>query len=116
MGKFILVHSCLKDEPIDLVFWVPYTVFVITFIFAPHIGQWLLLAAFLFIHAICFSSTYKYWIWPNQKKIQSYNRHFADTHHIIKPSDTVLIPDTFHIMIFSMFFINLIAIVIYAIV
>jgi len=113
--KFVFVTSCLKDEPVDLVFWVPYCAFVITFIFAPHIGQWLLLGAFLFFHLVCFFSTYRYWVKPDEKKIASYNQYFSHTHHIVKPRSNVLIPDTFHICIFSMFFVNLVAIVIYII-
>lgn len=115
VGNFILVTSCLKDEPVDLVFWVPYAAAVVTFVFVPHIGQWILLGIFLFFHIICFSSTYRYWLWPNEKKIASYNHYFSHTHHIIKPRNDVLIPDTFHITIFSMFLVNLIAILIYII-
>ena len=111
--NFVLATSCLKDEPIDIVFWVPYGASVVTFIFAPHIGQWLLLGIFLFFHIVCFFSTYKYWIWPREKKTASYNRYFSHTHHIIKPRENILVPDTFHIAIFSMFFVNLIAMTIY---
>ena len=111
--NFTLTTSCLKDEPIDLVFWVPYGASVVTFIFAPHIGQWLLFGMFLFFHIICFSSTYKYWIWPSKKKIEGYNRYFSHTHHIIQSRDNVLVPDTFHISIFLVFLVNLLAMVVY---
>ena len=116
IGKFMLCTSCLKDEPIDLVFWVPYGAFVTAFWFAPHIGQWLLLGTFILFHAVQFIFTYKYWIWPDEKKIESYNRHFARQHHIIKPRDDVLVPDTFHLLLFAKFFVNLVVIIIYIIV
>jgi len=113
---FVLVgNSCIKDEPIDLVFWVPYLGAVVTFIFAPHIGQWILLGLFIFISVVFFFSTYRYWIWPNKDKIARYNKHFSHTHRIIKPKENVLVPDTFHIAIFSLFFINLIAMIVYII-
>jgi len=114
--NFVLATSCLKDEPIDLAFWVPYTAAVVTFIFAPNVGRWLLFGIFTFFHVVCFYSTYKYWIWKNNKKANDYNRHFSHTHHIIKPRENVLTPDTFHLIIFSLMLINLIAIIIYLII
>jgi len=111
--RFVLVTSCIKDEPIDFVFWIPYVASVITFLLIPGIGQWLLLGLFVFFHLICFLSTYKYWIWPSEKKISEYNKHFSHTHHIIKPRDKVLIPDTFHISVFLLMFVNLVVMIIY---
>jgi len=113
LGKFVLCGSCVKDEPIDLVFYFPYAAAVVTFWFASHIGQWLLLGLFALFHVVCFFSTYKYCLWPDEDKIKRYNLHFAHTHHIIKPSQRVLVPDTFHMMLFVKFFVNLITIVIY---
>lgn len=113
VGRFVLCGSCLKDEPIDLVFWVMYGAAVGTFIFVPQVGQWILLGIFVLFHIVQIVFTYRYWFFPNQKKIASYNKFFAATHHIIKPSDTVLVPDTFHLLLFIMFFINLIAICVY---
>jgi hypothetical protein len=52
--NFVLAKSCLIDEPIDLVFWVPYAASVVTFIFAPSVGQWMLLGVFIFFHIVCF--------------------------------------------------------------
>lgn len=67
--RFVLTTSCLKDEPIDLVFWVPYAAAVVTFIFAPNVGQWMLLGLLLFIQVVFSYSTYRYWLKPNRKKI-----------------------------------------------
>ena len=111
--SFTLTTSCLKDEPIDLVFWIPYTASIIIFYFVPNIGQWLLLGIFIFFHLVCFFSTYKYWIWSSEKKIASYNEYFSHTHHIIKSSENFLIPDTFHIITFSLMFINLFIMIMY---
>jgi len=108
---FVLVTSYLKDEPIDMVFWAPYCAAVITFSLAPNIGQWILLGIFVFFHVVCFFTSYKYWIWPSEKKITGYHRHFSHTHHIIKPREEILTPDTFHITIFSLLFVNLVAII-----
>ena len=114
--NFVLVTSCLKDELIDMMFWVPYCAAVVTFSFAPNIGQWILLSILVFFQVVCFFSTYKYWIWPNEKKITNYHQHFSHTHHIIKPREEILTPDTFHIIIFSLLFVNLVAIILYILV
>jgi len=103
----------MKDEPVDLVFWIPYAASVITFIIIPHVGQWFLLGVFLLFHVVCFFSTYKYWIWSNEEKTVSYHRHFSHTHHIIKVREKILVPDTFHIIVFSLLFINLIATILF---
>ena len=61
--------------------------------------------------------TYKYWFIRDKekvsRKIKGYNNHFAHTYHIIKPRDDVLIPDTFHIILFLLFFINVVAVVVH---
>ena len=111
--NFVLAKSCLTDEPIDLVFWVPYAASVVTFIFAPSVGQWMLLGIFIFFHIACFFTTYKYWIWPSDEKTSSYHSHFSETHHIFKVKEKILTPDTFHIGIFTLLGVNLIAIIVY---
>ena len=50
--KFVLVDgSCLKTEPIDMVYWVPYLVCVIAFWVWPDTAQWMMLG-FLFLSAL----------------------------------------------------------------
>ena len=117
VGRFLLCTSCLKDEPIDLIFWVMYGASAVTFLFAPNVGQWLLLGVFFLFHVIQIVFTYKFWFVRDKDRIRSkvagYNRFFSHTHHIIKPQENILIPDTFHILLFVMFFVNLTAVVIY---
>ena len=110
---FILVESCLKNEPIDMVFWVPYLASVVIFWFWPGTGQWFLLGFMSLGTLVLFMSTVKHMISTSEKKIQGYNEFFSKTHHIIKPSDTKLIPDTFHLMLLFLVPANLIAIVVY---
>jgi hypothetical protein len=113
--NFVLVESCLKTEPIDMVYWVPYLACVITFWIWPDTAQWIVLGFFL-LSALTFSlTTVKFMIWPNERKIRAYNQYFKDTHHIIKPSDTKLIPDTFHFILLVLVPVNLIGIIIYII-
>ena len=112
--SFVLVDgSCIKSEPIDLVFWIPYCVSVIVFYFRPDIGQWLLLSLYSFLFLLLTFNTYKYTMWPNEKKIKGYNKYFEKSHHIIKPSERRLIPDTFHIALYLLMFINIITMILY---
>ena len=111
IGNFWLCDSCLKDEPIDVVFWIIYLIGVITFIALPSVGQWILLGIFVLFHAVQWIFTYRFWVKTDQPKITSYNNYFAKYHHIIKIRPDVLVPDTFHICLFLGFLANLIYIV-----
>jgi len=112
--NFVLVDgSCLKTEPIDIVYWVPYLGCVIAFWIWPDIAQWVLLGFFLLSALTLFLTTVKFMLWPNEKKTKSYNKYFATTHHIIKPSDTRLVPDTFHLILLVLVPVNLIGILLY---
>ena len=113
IGKFILVRSCIKDEPIDLAFWVPYLAFVITFYYRPDIGKWLLISFYFIGFTILSINTYRFTIWPNERKIKGYNKCFEKTHHIIPASEKRLIPDTFHIILYVLLLINLIVMFIF---
>ena len=112
--KFVLVDgSCLKTEPIDMVYWVPYLVCVIAFWVWPDTAQWMMLG-FLFLSALTlFFTTVRFMIWPNGQKIKSYNKYFEKTHHIVKPSETRLIPDTYHLTLLVLVPVNLIGILLY---
>lgn len=111
---FVLVDgSCLKNEPIDMVFWIPYLGGVITFWIRPDIAQWVLLGFFILVALTLFFTTVKFMIWQNENKIRSYNKFFERTHHIIKPSDTRLIPDTFHLALLVLIPVNLVGILLY---
>jgi hypothetical protein len=111
--NFCLVESCIKTEPQDIPFWVLYLASVITFILRPGIGQWMILGFFALGLLTLFLTTIRFMIWPNEKKIKGYNQYFANTHHILKPSETRLIPDTFHLILLALVVINLTAIIVY---
>jgi len=112
--SFVLVDgSCLKDEPIDMVFWVPYLGSVIVFWIWPSIGQWVMLGFISLATITLFLTTVRFMIWPNEKKIRGYNKFFEKTHHIIAPSETKLIPDTFHLTLLVLVPINLLGLLFY---
>ena len=111
VGNFWLCDSCLKDEPIDMVFWVIYLIGVIIFITIPNVGQWILLGTFVLFHVVQWIFTYRFWFKKDPAKITSYNDYFAKYHHIIKARTDVLVPDTIHICWFIGFLASLIYIV-----
>ena len=112
--NFVLVDgSCIKTEPIDLAFWIPYCVAVIIFYFKPDMGQWILLCLYFLGIVVLSLNSFKYTIFPNKRKIKGYNKCFEKTHHIIKPSDKRLIPDTFHITLYILLYINLVSIILF---
>ncbi|MCL2500748.1 MAG: hypothetical protein FWE90_10525 [Defluviitaleaceae bacterium] len=113
--NFVLVESCIKTEPLDMAYWAPYLACLIAFWIWPDTAQWILLGFFSLSALILFLTTVRFMIWPNERKIRGYNQYFKSTHHIIKPSDTKLIPDTFHLILLVLVPVNLIGIIIYII-
>jgi hypothetical protein len=94
IGSFYLVESAIKDEPIDIIWWVIFVICFIIFIVKDEIGKYILLS---FVSIWCFIQYSMYLKSP--EKVQSYNRFFKQTHHIILPSDKFLIKDTYHIFL-----------------
>jgi len=119
IGSFVLTSRWVKGEWAELIYWTLFGTSTIVFLLIPDMGQWMLLLLFTLFNFGQMSMTYKYWFIHNKerirKKVEGYNKCFAHTHHVIKPRVDVLIPDTFHIILFIMFFINLIAMVVYII-
>jgi hypothetical protein len=111
--KFVLLESCVKDEPIDIAFWLIYAISLILFIFIPEIGKYTIFN-FLFL-CICgqYYFTFRYFFKPDPKKIEGYNNYFKENHHIILPSEKRLIPDTYHIIIFTLLIVNFLNTIIY---
>ena len=111
IGNFWLCDSCVKDEPIDIAFWIIYLTGVIAFVIAPAVGQWILLGTFVLFHLVQFIFTYRFWLKKDLRKIASYNHYFSKYHRVIKDREDVLVPDTFHICLFIGFLISLIHII-----
>lgn len=117
VGSSVFASRWVKGEWAELIFWTLFALFTVIFLFIPIVGRWMLLFLFSAFNFGQFFMTYKYWFIRDKervrKKVAGYNKYFAHTHHIIKPRDDILVPDTFHIMLFLMFFINFIAMVVH---
>ncbi|MDR0964798.1 MAG: hypothetical protein LBM60_09300 [Clostridium sp.] len=96
IGDFTLVVSAFIDEPIDVAFFAVFCVFTFLFIRFEKVGQWLLL---LFLVGWAFMQSSMYF--RSAKGIKSYNDFFLNegTHRLFTMSDTILIKDTYHIIL-----------------
>ncbi|OOM15899.1 hypothetical protein [Clostridium saccharobutylicum] len=110
IGKFYLVESAIKDEPIDIIWWVIFIICFIIFIVKDKVGKYVLLSFVSFWCVIQYSMYFK-----SPKKIESYNTFFKETHHIISPSNNFLIKDTYHIFLDLFLFLVLINLIIFII-
>ncbi|MDR2506037.1 MAG: hypothetical protein LBD16_08045 [Oscillospiraceae bacterium] len=112
--NFILVESCVKTEPIDIPFWILFALCLGLFVFAPNIGKYAVLGYMTFGCITMYFNHVRYMVFGcGERKLKGYNECFGNTHHIIKQSDTRLVPDTFHLALTAMVFVNLIGILIY---
>ncbi len=98
IGDILLVESAWKD--IDGIWYLIYLVLFALFLLQARYGKYPL-AAFLSIWLVIeFFSHWYYTIFgATQEKIADYNELFGSTYRIIPPSDTILIPDLFHIVL-----------------
>ena len=105
VGSTIICTSAVRDKSIpEIIMWTVLLALIPIYTFTSIIGN-IAVVLFLLLWIIAqYFFTLRFVIFPNTKKIQVYNRHFADTHHIIKPSNKRLVPDTYHIVLFIMLF------------
>ncbi len=93
-GNIKIVTSAFINEPIDFVFYLIFIVSVVCFMLIDKVGIYILSAFLLCWGAFQFSVYFK-----TGESIASYNKFFADTHHIIKASQDILVKDTYHIFL-----------------
>jgi len=100
IGNSTLVEKAWNSA--DGIFWLIFLIGIILFISKQNIGRIYLSSFYGLWFLMQYILTGHYIIFPNLSKIESYNRYFENTHHIIKPSSTVLVPDTYHIVLFTL--------------
>ncbi len=89
-----IVTSAFVDEPIDFVFYLIFIACIVCFILKDKIGKYAL-SGFLLLWGAFQLSLY----FSSGDGIASYNKTFADTHHIIAASSEILVKDTYHIFL-----------------
>ncbi len=93
-GDTKIVTSAFVDEPIDFLFYLIFIACIICFILKDKIGKYAL-PVFLLLWGSFQLSLY----FSSGDGIASYNKMFADTHHIISASSDILVKDTYHIFL-----------------
>jgi hypothetical protein len=94
-SDFILVESAVTSEPIDIAWYLIFIACFACFIWKEKVGKYAM-PIFLIIWGFI---QYPLYIFHTQEGLVRYNNFFQDTHHIIAPSNTVLIKDTYHIVL-----------------
>ncbi len=94
LGDTKIVTSAFVDEPIDFVFYLIFIACMVFFILKDKIGKYAL-PVFLLLWGAFQLSLY----FSSGDGIASYNKMFADTHHIIAASNDILVKDTYHIFL-----------------
>jgi hypothetical protein len=113
LGKF-----CLVESPgiisLDAAWWIIFIVCSILFFKNKKQGKYIL-SVFLFAWSIIqYFSHWHYTIFGvTEIKLKGYNKFFANTYHIIPPSNSVLIPDLYHIILHIMITSLLVLIIVY---
>ncbi len=113
---FSLGNFCLVESPgilsVDTAWWTIFVVSSILFFLKEKQGKYIL-SVFLTAWAIIqYFSHWNYTIFgATERKLRGYNNFFANTYHIIPSSDSILIPDLYHIIL-HILIISLLALII----
>jgi len=114
IGDTILVEAAWNS--IDGVWWLIFLLISILFIINDRIGKYIL---FIFIFLWSIIQFYSHWYYTlfgtTEEKIISYNNYFKETYHIIPASETIIIPDFYHIILHILILTALISLFIYII-
>ena len=105
--EIILVVSAIKDEPIDVLWWIIFAICFSLFIIKNKYGKYALLVFLVIWGFIQFPK----WFTTDVNIIESYNIFFENegTHYIIKPLKYRIIKDTYHIILDILIFLSIIS-------
>lgn len=100
IGNSIIVEKAWNSA--DGIFWLIFLVGIILFVIIEKVGLIYLSSFYGLWFLLQYIFTGHYIIFPDNNRIEGYNRFFENTHHIIKPSSVILVPDTYHIVLFAL--------------
>lgn len=112
LGKFNLVESP-GLQSVDTAWWAIFVVCAVIFLLKEKIGKYVL-SMFLAAWAVLqYLSHWHYTLFgASERKLIGYNKFFENTYHIIPTSNSVLIPDLYHIVLHVLILILLVSIVV----
>ena len=112
IGKFTLVEAAWNS--IDGIWWLIFVSLSIVFVIKDKIGKYLLsIFMFLWLLIQFFSHWYFTIFGASDSKISSYNHYFEETYQIIPSSDTIIIPDLYHIVLHILITITMISLLVF---
>lgn len=98
IGSLNLVESAWKS--IDGIWFLTYSILLILFFTKETYGKYLLTAFIILWGIIQFYSHWHYTIFgASQSKIDGYNHFFKNTYHVFPASNTIIVPDLYHIIL-----------------
>ena len=101
VGRFVLCGSAIKGRSkLEIIMWLVFLLLLPIYVLLPFVGSIAMLVFLLLWLVAQWFFTIQYIFFPNEHRIKAYNQHFKHSHHIIKPSDKRLVPDTYHIVLF----------------
>ncbi len=107
----ILVESALLSG--DGIWWLIFLTGLILLFYKRKVGViYLLIYYFLWI-VLQYFMTFQFIIFPDKSKIENYNHYFEKTHHFIKPSNEILVLDTYHTILFCLLFLAFVTMLLY---
>ena len=101
------VFAARDFDKLTFVWWLLLFGCAVLFLVNPAIGRYVC-AVFLLLWIIIQSLNF----FPSPERAASYNKLFKHTHHIIPPSDRVAIPDTAHLILFTLLLVSFVLMVI----
>ena len=110
IGQTKLVTSAFIDEPIDFVFRLIFIGSIVLFILKDKIGKYIIALFILLWGGIQFSIYFK-----SKSGIESYNKFFSDTHHIIEASENFIVKDTYHLILDILILLAFVSVIVYII-
>ena len=113
VGGHILCTSSIKNkEKPEIIMWSILLLLLPIYFFLGAIGKIAMLIYLLLWFVVQWFLTIRFIFLPKINKVKGYNKYFEKTHHIIKPSEKKLIPDTYHIVLFTLIFLCIVMIII----
>ena len=111
LGNIILVQQAWKD---DAIFFIIFALAFILFLTTKKMGKYFLTIWLSLWLIVQFTSHWYYTIFGvTEKKLTGYNEYFSQTYHIIPASNTVLIPDLYHILLHILILFSLFTTILY---
>ena len=113
IGNIVLVEQAWKE---DFIFFFIYILAFTLFLVKDKYGKYFLTIWLSLWLIVQFSSHWYYTIFGvTERKLTSYNQFYSNTYHIVPTSNSMLVPDLYHILLHIFILFALFSMIIYCI-